>query len=144
LELVSNSLGGARPSLNWMAASNVNLDAAIRARFSGSAVILEAIVSQDLWFGHCFFGLPGSHNNINVLNVSLLFTNLLNGISPKCEYKINGNQYTQGYYLADGIYSNYSTIVKTLSQPEGLDRKASDPFFWNSTFVDKQTKDCID
>ncbi|PLW51413.1 hypothetical protein PCASD_00388 [Puccinia coronata f. sp. avenae] len=35
-ESVSDSLGGARPSLNRMAASNINLDAAIRARFSGS------------------------------------------------------------------------------------------------------------
>ncbi|PLW37909.1 hypothetical protein PCANC_15175 [Puccinia coronata f. sp. avenae] len=35
-ELVSDSLGGARPSLNRMAASNINSDAAIRARFSGS------------------------------------------------------------------------------------------------------------
>jgi hypothetical protein len=35
-ELVSNSLGGARPSLNWMAAFDKNLDAAIQARFSGS------------------------------------------------------------------------------------------------------------
>jgi hypothetical protein len=35
-ESVSNSLGGARPSLNWMAAFDKNLDAAIWARFSGS------------------------------------------------------------------------------------------------------------
>ncbi|PLW52965.1 hypothetical protein PCANC_07571 [Puccinia coronata f. sp. avenae] len=35
-ELVSDSLGGARPSLNRMAASDKNLDAAIRARFSGT------------------------------------------------------------------------------------------------------------
>ncbi|PLW05176.1 hypothetical protein PCASD_10587 [Puccinia coronata f. sp. avenae] len=33
---MSNSLGGARPSLNRMAASNINLDAAIRSNFSGS------------------------------------------------------------------------------------------------------------
>ncbi|PLW53899.1 hypothetical protein PCANC_03780 [Puccinia coronata f. sp. avenae] len=35
-ESVSDSLGGARPSLNRMAASDKNSDAAIRARFSGS------------------------------------------------------------------------------------------------------------
>jgi hypothetical protein len=33
---VSNSLGGARPSLNQMAASDINSDAAIRSNFSGS------------------------------------------------------------------------------------------------------------
>jgi hypothetical protein len=36
-ESVSNSLGGPRPSLNQMATSNKNSDAAIQARFSGSA-----------------------------------------------------------------------------------------------------------
>ncbi|PLW32674.1 hypothetical protein PCANC_24633 [Puccinia coronata f. sp. avenae] len=36
-ESVSNSLGGSRPSLNRMAASNINLDEAIRSNFSGSA-----------------------------------------------------------------------------------------------------------
>jgi hypothetical protein len=35
-ESVSNSLGGACLSLNWMAASDINPDAAIQARFSGS------------------------------------------------------------------------------------------------------------
>jgi hypothetical protein len=34
--LVSDSLGGARPSFNQMAAFDKNLDAAIQANFSGS------------------------------------------------------------------------------------------------------------
>ncbi|PLW28172.1 hypothetical protein PCASD_24024 [Puccinia coronata f. sp. avenae] len=46
-ESVSNSLGGARPSLNRMAASNINLDAAIRARFSGSVVELGELTKID-------------------------------------------------------------------------------------------------
>ncbi|PLW15655.1 hypothetical protein PCANC_15094 [Puccinia coronata f. sp. avenae] len=40
-ESVSDSLGGARPSLNRMAASNKNSDAAIRARFSGSELAIQ-------------------------------------------------------------------------------------------------------
>jgi hypothetical protein len=35
-ESVSDSLGVARPSLNWMAASNINSDVAIQSNFSGS------------------------------------------------------------------------------------------------------------
>lgn len=30
-------------------------------------IILEAVASKDLWIWHAFFGLPGSHNDINVL-----------------------------------------------------------------------------
>ncbi|PLW32734.1 hypothetical protein PCASD_12405 [Puccinia coronata f. sp. avenae] len=47
-ELVSDSLGGARPSLNWMAASDKNLDAAIRARFSGSRQLPNSFSTTNL------------------------------------------------------------------------------------------------
>ena len=30
-------------------------------------IILEAVATQDLRIWHAFFGLPGSHNDINVL-----------------------------------------------------------------------------
>jgi hypothetical protein len=57
------------------------------------------------------------------LDRSLLFKNLLNGEAPKCEYTINGHQYTQGYYLADGIYTDWAVFVKTLLEPRGLEQK---------------------
>ena len=33
-------------------------------------IILEAVASYDLWIWHAFFGLPGSNNDINVLERS--------------------------------------------------------------------------
>jgi hypothetical protein len=30
-------------------------------------IILEVVASKDLWIWHAFFCLPGSHNDINVL-----------------------------------------------------------------------------
>lgn len=33
-------------------------------------IILEVVASHDLWFWHAFFGLPESHNDINLLNSS--------------------------------------------------------------------------
>jgi hypothetical protein len=80
-------------------------------------VILEAVSSQDMWIWHAYFGMPGSHKDINVLDSSPLFQNLLYRKAPKCTFSINGNTYNQGYYLADGIYPDWSTFVKTLSQP---------------------------
>jgi hypothetical protein len=30
-------------------------------------IILKAVASKDLWIWPAFFGMPGSHNDINVL-----------------------------------------------------------------------------
>ena len=54
-------------------------------------IILEAIASQDLWIWHAFFGMPGSHNDINVLHRSHIFAKLAEGTTPEVNYSINGH-----------------------------------------------------
>ncbi|CAN6204894.1 unnamed protein product [Urochloa humidicola] len=81
-------------------------------------IILKAVASQDLWIWHAFFGMPGSHNDINVLQRSPLFRRLAAGDTPPVQFEINGHQYTMPYYLADGIYPSWSTFVKTISKPQ--------------------------
>ncbi|KAF5481362.1 hypothetical protein F2P56_002019 [Juglans regia] len=56
---------------------------------------------------HVFFGMPDSHNDINVLEKSSIFTELAQGRAPPINYTINGNHYEMGYYLADGIYPKW-------------------------------------
>ncbi|XP_073016659.1 uncharacterized protein [Primulina eburnea] len=69
---------------------------------SGSlTIILEAVANYDLWIWHAFFGMPGSNNDINVLEASNLFSNLAQGIAPPANYFIAGKEYHQGYYLVD-------------------------------------------
>ncbi|KAE9020623.1 hypothetical protein PR003_g13160 [Phytophthora rubi] len=80
-------------------------------------IVLEAVVSRDLWFWHAFFGLPGSHNDINVLERSDLFSSLANMNAPPCNYAINGHEYNMVYYLADGIYPAWATLVQTIAVP---------------------------
>ncbi|KAE9191443.1 hypothetical protein PF005_g18844 [Phytophthora fragariae] len=70
---------------------------------SKPTIVLEAVVSSDLWFWHAFFGMPGSHNDINVLDRSDLFSRVTNMTAPPCDYVINDNAYDIGYYLADDI-----------------------------------------
>ncbi|WVZ69895.1 hypothetical protein U9M48_018611 [Paspalum notatum var. saurae] len=86
-------------------------------------MILEAVASQDLRIWHAFFGLLGSHIDINVLHRSPVFDDLANGRAPEVEFTVNGNQYTMGYYLADGIYPDWATLVKSISAPASNKQK---------------------
>lgn len=86
-------------------------------------MILEAVASQDLWIWHAFFGLPGSNNDLNVLQRSNVFAKLAEGEAPEVNYTINGHQYKMGYYLADGIYPHWATFVKTIPSPSTRKKK---------------------
>ncbi|XP_028075412.1 putative nuclease HARBI1 [Camellia sinensis] len=89
------------------------------SRRGGSpTIILEAVASHDLWIWHAYFGLPGSNNDINVLQSSNLFANLTQGIGLPAHYTIHGIEFNVGYYLADGIYPKWSTLVQTISKPQ--------------------------
>jgi hypothetical protein len=57
----------------------------------GTTMILEVVASQDLWIWHACFGLPGSLNDISVLNKSPLFQSLTFGMTPRVEYMVNGH-----------------------------------------------------
>ncbi|XP_022019394.1 uncharacterized protein LOC110919436 [Helianthus annuus] len=75
--------------------------------------MLEVIASHDLWIWHAYFGVVGSNNDINVINQSPLFNEFLEGNALPCNFTLIRTQYPQGYYLTDGIYPEWSTLVKT-------------------------------
>jgi hypothetical protein len=82
-------------------------------------IILEPVDTKDLRICHAYFGMPGSHNDINVLQRSHVFDDLANGRAPVVNFTLNGNEYNIGYYLANGIYPNRSTLIKSVSSPLG-------------------------
>lgn len=96
-----------------------------KGKEDGPTIILEAVAGPDLWIWHLFFGLPGTLNDINVFNRSPLFNRLASGNAPVCNYTINGHDFNMGYYLADGIYPKWATLVQTISHPQDQKKKVS-------------------
>nr|VDD62124.1 unnamed protein product [Brassica oleracea] len=81
-------------------------------------IVFEAVASQDLWIWHAFFGPPGTLNDINILDRSPVFDNVLQGRAPRVHYVVNGHQYHLPYYLTDGIYPKWSTFIQSISNPQ--------------------------
>nr|GEU66726.1 hypothetical protein [Tanacetum cinerariifolium] len=78
-------------------------------------ILLEVVVSHDLWIWHAFFGVVGSNNDINVLHQSPLFNDPKTGQAPNIPFVANDVTYIWGYYLVDGIYPELTTLVKTIT-----------------------------
>ena len=64
-----------------------------KGHFHKPTIILEAVASYNLRFWHCFFGLPGSLNDINVLNRSPVFDDLASGNAPQFNFNVNDHSY---------------------------------------------------
>nr|GEV91733.1 protein ALP1-like isoform X1 [Tanacetum cinerariifolium] len=95
----------------------------IRDHGSNPFILLESVVSQDLWIWHAFFGVAWLNNDINVLYQSSLFTDLKTDRAPEISFVANGVSYLSGYYLVDGIYPKLALLVKTIPEPADDDHK---------------------
>uniref|UniRef100_A0A0D3CMU9 DDE Tnp4 domain-containing protein n=1 Tax=Brassica oleracea var. oleracea TaxID=109376 RepID=A0A0D3CMU9_BRAOL len=90
------------------------------SRGSGKpTIVLEAVASYDLWIWHAFFGPPSTLNDINVLDRSPIFDDIINGQAPQVTYSVNGREYHLTYYLTDGIYPKWATFIQSISIPQG-------------------------
>uniref|UniRef100_A0A0D3DBK5 DDE Tnp4 domain-containing protein n=1 Tax=Brassica oleracea var. oleracea TaxID=109376 RepID=A0A0D3DBK5_BRAOL len=90
------------------------------SRGSGKpTIVLEAVASYDLWIWHAFFGPPGTLNDINVLDRSPVFDDIIKGHAPEVIYYVNGREYHMAYYLTDGIYPKLATFIQSIPLPQG-------------------------
>ncbi|XP_048605321.1 uncharacterized protein LOC125582910 [Brassica napus] len=58
-------------------------------------------------------------NDINVLDQSPVFDDILQGRAPRVQYVVNRHQYDLAYYLTDDIYPKWSTFIQSISLPQG-------------------------
>ncbi|GJY63644.1 ALP1-like protein [Tanacetum coccineum] len=86
-------------------------------------ILLEAIASNDLWIWHAFFGVSGMNNDVNVLRQSPIFNDLKSGRAPDVSFVANNVPYKRGYYLTDGIYPQWSVLIKSIKNPGMNDHK---------------------
>ncbi|XP_056846906.1 uncharacterized protein LOC108858542 [Raphanus sativus] len=82
-------------------------------------IVLEAVASYDLWIWHAFFGAPGTMNDLNVLDRSPVFDDIIYGRAPGVDFTVNGREYNYAYYLTDGIYPEWATFMKSIRLPQG-------------------------
>jgi hypothetical protein len=88
-----------------------------RGDYEKATVMLKVIALHDLWIWHAFFGTTGSNNDINVMNQSTIFTEVLQGRALEVQFMVNGNVYNMGYDQTDGIYHKWATFVKSVPKP---------------------------
>ncbi|XP_058181295.1 uncharacterized protein LOC131299732 [Rhododendron vialii] len=78
-------------------------DSHMNGKIGAPTLILEAVATHNLWIWHCFFGMAGE--------------------APTCNFVINGHPYTMGYYLFDGIYPKWATLIQTIKHPVNAKQK---------------------
>ncbi|GJU29785.1 ALP1-like protein [Tanacetum coccineum] len=70
-----------------------------------------------------FFGVSGSNNDINVTQRSPLLNDLKLGKAPEVPFVANDVTYPWGYYLCDGIYPEWVSFVKSVTNWANDDHK---------------------
>ncbi|GJY40999.1 ALP1-like protein [Tanacetum coccineum] len=66
---------------------------------------------------------PGSNNDINFLCQLPVLNDLKVGKTPEVPFVANDMNYKLGYYLTNGIYPEWTILIKLISQPGSNDTK---------------------
>ncbi|XP_057445384.1 uncharacterized protein LOC130737585 isoform X2 [Lotus japonicus] len=97
-----------------------NLDEYVRIGESTAIECLERFVTGvNEIFGAQYLRRPNKEDTTRLLQMgeSRGFP------APEVHYEVNRTQYHMGYYLADGIYPEWATFVKTIPMPQGEKRQ---------------------
>lgn len=76
--------------------------------------MLDTVASYDL---ACIFLIEESNNDVNVLNESSLFTDMLKEEAPNVNFTVNKHEYNQWYYLVNGISPLVTRVCEDYFSP---------------------------
>ncbi|XP_065879456.1 uncharacterized protein [Euphorbia lathyris] len=74
-------------------------------------------------FSEQYLRSPNANDIARLLHIGKSRGFPANGIAPPVHYTIQHKEYHMGYYLADGIYPKWSTLVQTIRDPQTLKMK---------------------
>ena len=85
-------------------------------------IVLESVCDYNLYIWYASYGYCGALNDVNILYLSPLLENLLNGSFDEMEkavvpYKLDKEEFHKCYLLTDGIYPRFSRFVKAKKHP---------------------------
>lgn len=80
---------------------------------------LETWCDESIWIWNLKFCFPGAMNDINILNASLLFSNVRAGKWPAYQTSkfIGSRTINCCYWVVDGIYPAYRILLKKIPSP---------------------------
>nr|GEV89040.1 hypothetical protein [Tanacetum cinerariifolium] len=90
-------------------------------RMSLSVIMKCTIAVHQLAYGNTpdafdeYLQMTGANNDINVLDDSSLFDDLIDDKSHVAPFVVNDVAFKKGYYSADGIYPQWATFVKSFT-----------------------------
>jgi hypothetical protein len=118
-ENAARGFPGCIGSLDCMHWAWKNCPTSLSGQYEGKektpTIVLEATTTKDTWIWHSFFGTAGALNDKNILDRSPLFESTIAGTGWGVEFELEGHVYKMPYYLVDGIYYPWSTLIQSKS-----------------------------
>jgi hypothetical protein len=89
-----------------------------RNKIGQCSIVTEVVCDENLRAWKAFLGMPGSLNDINVLDHSPMVQDIMCGtFLPHIDYKIRGTTHDIPYLVADGLYPELPMLAKTFAHP---------------------------
>jgi len=90
-----------------------------QSRMKRRTIVMETVCDENLYIWHIFIGAPGSLNDLNVLRISSLYFDVVEGVWPPRSFSfcVNGRTRRLLYYLTDGVYPQYPFLVSPYPNP---------------------------